>query len=147
MKCTILQVVTPCNMAKVDRCSSEMSADQLWASTVFWGVTPCSPLKVSRCFGGTYHLHHQGRRISRARYQRESRWQAGSKCTSETSVQLHGTTRRYISEDITLHIHRCDNLKSCERVNSCSGQRSSCVPNATSMMCPTEGSYHFNVQP
>jgi hypothetical protein len=44
-------------------------------STIFCDTAPCSPLKVNRGFGGTYRLHLQGR-ISRARYQRESRWQA-----------------------------------------------------------------------
>jgi hypothetical protein len=41
-----------------------------------WGITLCSPLKVNRRFGGTYRLHLQGRRISRARNQRKIRWQA-----------------------------------------------------------------------
>jgi hypothetical protein len=36
-------------------------------NTIFWAVTPCSPLKVNRRFGGTYRLHLQGWRISRAR--------------------------------------------------------------------------------
>jgi hypothetical protein len=40
-------------------------------STIFWDITPCSPLKVNRRFGGTYRLHLQGRRISRAGNQRE----------------------------------------------------------------------------
>jgi hypothetical protein len=44
--------------------------------TIFLDITPCSLLKVNRRFGGTYHLHLQGRRICQARYQRESRWQA-----------------------------------------------------------------------
>jgi hypothetical protein len=41
---------------------------------IFWDITPCSPLKVNRRFGGIYRPHHHGRRISRARYQRGSRW-------------------------------------------------------------------------
>jgi hypothetical protein len=45
-------------------------------STIVWDVTPCSPLKANRRFGGTYSLHLQGRRINRARNQRESMWQA-----------------------------------------------------------------------
>jgi hypothetical protein len=45
-------------------------------STIFCDITPCSPLKVNRRFGGTYRLHLQGKRISRARNQRENRWQA-----------------------------------------------------------------------
>jgi hypothetical protein len=35
-------------------------------------ITPCSPLSVNRRFGGTYRRNLQGRKISRARYQRES---------------------------------------------------------------------------
>jgi hypothetical protein len=45
-------------------------------SSIFWKITPCSPLKVNRRFGGTRRLYLQGRRISRARNQSESRWQA-----------------------------------------------------------------------
>jgi hypothetical protein len=43
---------------------------------VFWDITQCSPLKVNRRFGGIYRLHLQGRRMSRARNRRKSRWQA-----------------------------------------------------------------------
>jgi hypothetical protein len=43
-------------------------------STIFWDITPCSPLKIDWRFGGIYRLHLQGRRIIRARNQRESRW-------------------------------------------------------------------------
>jgi hypothetical protein len=45
-------------------------------TTIFWDITPYSPLKVNRRFGGIYRLHLQGRRISQARNQRESRWKA-----------------------------------------------------------------------
>jgi hypothetical protein len=48
--------------------------------TIFWSITPCSPLKMNRRFGGTYRLHLQVRRISRARNQRESSWQVTSAC-------------------------------------------------------------------
>jgi hypothetical protein len=41
-----------------------------------WDITPCSSLKVNQGFEGTYRRRLQGRRISRARNQRESRWQA-----------------------------------------------------------------------
>jgi hypothetical protein len=47
-------------------------------STIFWDITPCSPLKFNRRFGGTYRLHLQGRRISQAINQRESKWQVES---------------------------------------------------------------------
>jgi hypothetical protein len=45
--------------------------------TIFVDITQCSPLIiVNRRFGGTCHLHLQGRKISREKYKRESRWQA-----------------------------------------------------------------------
>jgi hypothetical protein len=47
-------------------------------------------------FGGTCRLHLQGCGISRARKQRESRWQA----------------EPYITEDRPLHNHPCENLRS-----------------------------------
>jgi hypothetical protein len=45
-------------------------------SSNFWEITPCSPLKDDRRFGGIYRLHLQGQRISRAKSQSESKWQA-----------------------------------------------------------------------
>jgi hypothetical protein len=45
-------------------------------SIIFWDTTPCSPLIINRHFGGTHRLHIQAPRISRARNQRENRWQA-----------------------------------------------------------------------
>jgi hypothetical protein len=98
-------------------------------STIFWDITRCRPSKVNRRFGGTHRLHLQGR-ISRARNQRESRWQAELSfklvpcsassstlkmetiCSSETSVDFRRTTPRYIPEDSTLHNHLCENFKS-----------------------------------
>jgi hypothetical protein len=79
----------------------------LMKSTISWDKMPCSLLKVNWRFGGTYHLHLQGR-ISRARCQHASKWQA----PSETSVDFQWTTWRYIPEDSTLHSHSCENLKS-----------------------------------
>jgi hypothetical protein len=85
-----------------------------------WDITPCSPLKVNTCFGARSRLHLQGRRISRARNQRESMWQAEPAFTlvscsdysstlkmeaiysSETLVDFQRTTRRYIREDSLL---------------------------------------------
>jgi hypothetical protein len=45
-------------------------------SSIFWDIMSCSTLKVNRHFGGTCHLHLQGQRISQAKKQCESRWQA-----------------------------------------------------------------------
>jgi hypothetical protein len=42
-------------------------------STIFWDIRSCSPMSVNRRFGGTYRLHLQDRRISRARNQFASR--------------------------------------------------------------------------
>jgi hypothetical protein len=55
---------------------SEVLTAVVMKSTIFWDITPSSPLRANRRFGGTYRLHLQGRRISRARNQRDSRWQA-----------------------------------------------------------------------
>jgi hypothetical protein len=95
----------------------------------FWYIKQCSPLKVNRRFGGTCHIHLQGRSISHVRNQVESgskrsscsklvSWLAYSftlkmeeTCSSETSVELQRTTWRYNIEDRT-HDHRCENLDS-----------------------------------
>jgi hypothetical protein len=88
-------------------------------STIFWDITPCSSLSVNRCFGGTYRLHLQGRRISRARNQRESRSHPlnlfstltmETICSSETSVDTQRTTRRYVPKDGTLHVRMLTGL-------------------------------------
>jgi hypothetical protein len=41
----------------------------------------------------------------------------GATSFSETSVDLQQTTRHYISEDITLPNHRCQTLRSCNRIS------------------------------
>jgi hypothetical protein len=41
-------------------------------SSIFWDTTLYSPLKVNWSFGGTCHLHLQGRRVSRAWNQHEA---------------------------------------------------------------------------
>jgi hypothetical protein len=69
-------------------------------STIFGDITPCSPLKVGLRFGGTYCLHLQGRRISRARYQRESRWQA-----EQAASQNFGLYRKQGNERLDLSSH------------------------------------------
>jgi hypothetical protein len=85
-------------------------------------IRPYSPLKVNRRFGETYRLHLQGRRISRARNQREIRWQAELifrpwKWKRYIPPKRRLTfnplyIQRYIPKDGTLHNHRCENLKS-----------------------------------
>jgi hypothetical protein len=41
-------------------------------SSILWDITLRSPLKVNQRFGGTCHLHLQGRRIGQARNQYEA---------------------------------------------------------------------------
>jgi hypothetical protein len=41
-------------------------------------------------------------------------WQADQMYFSETSVDFQQITRRYIPEDIIIHIHRCDHLEPCK---------------------------------
>jgi hypothetical protein len=87
-------------------------------------ITPCSPPKVNRCIEGPYRLHRQGRRIIRARNQRESGWQAtvpsrlffdpedGTLYSSQMSVDFRCTALRYIPEDSTPRNHGCENHNS-----------------------------------
>jgi hypothetical protein len=58
---------------KCDNVGFEVLTAVIMKSTDFCDITPCSPLKVNRLFGGTYRRHFHGR-ISRERYQRESRF-------------------------------------------------------------------------
>jgi hypothetical protein len=62
--------------------------------SVFWNITPCSPLKGYRRFGGTYRLRFRGRRISRARNQRESKWK------TKQSAQVKITLRLTVSQSV-----------------------------------------------
>jgi hypothetical protein len=41
--------------------------------SIFWDIMPCIPLKANLSFGGTCPLYLQGRRLSHARNQSESR--------------------------------------------------------------------------
>jgi hypothetical protein len=93
-------------------------------------ITPCRPLKVSRHFEGTYRLHLQGRKISRARNQHESTFSPAftliscsaysstlkieAICSSETSFDFQGTTQRYIPDDrsLVLILFSCSTLTS-----------------------------------
>jgi hypothetical protein len=73
-------------------------------NAVFWGVVPCKCSRLNRRFGGSYHLHLQGRKI------RERR-------TSLTSIQSTTFTWHHTPEDGILHSHRRENLKSYRILN------------------------------
>jgi hypothetical protein len=56
-------------------------------------------------------------KISSARIQRESMWQAACHLLSRWFLaDTQRTTRRYIPEDGTLYNHRCENLKSYKSI-------------------------------
>jgi hypothetical protein len=61
-----------------------------------------------------YCLHLQNLRISQARNEHETSNTPSTKviCSYKTSVDFRLTVRRHISENITLHSHCCENLKS-----------------------------------
>jgi hypothetical protein len=103
----------------------EVLAVVVMKNTVFWDIKPYSLLNVNGRFRGTHRLHLPDRRISRARYERESRREAALSLpsafalvsclfysltlkmdvirSSETSVDLQRTVRRCIIDDSTLH--------------------------------------------
>jgi hypothetical protein len=81
-----------------------------------------SPVNANRRFGGTCHLYFQGVTENQTRKQREvgiklaacaSTLKMEATCSYETSVDFLRTAWCYTSEDITLHTHSCENLKSC----------------------------------
>jgi hypothetical protein len=70
---------------------------------VFWDVAPCIQIDVDRRFRGAYCLHDKGDEIA---------LMMEAVRTSETSVNINLTTRRYIPEESKLHTRRRENLKS-----------------------------------
>jgi hypothetical protein len=85
-------------------------------SSIFWDITLYSSAKVIRRFGGT-SPPSSGLKIKPNNKPAWSRKQAAllkleATGSSETSVDFHQTTRRYIPQARTLHNYRCENLKS-----------------------------------
>jgi hypothetical protein len=70
-------------------------------SSICWDKTPCGLVKFNRRFEGTYFLHLQ---VQRAKKETTMKQAAGIwvTCSSETSIDFHRITRRYIPEDRTL---------------------------------------------
>jgi hypothetical protein len=69
-------------------------------------VAFCSPVEVDRRFRGAYYLHHQGDKWSLWLFSDD-----GVR-TSETSVYLYETKRRYIPKSYYLHTRHRENMKS-----------------------------------
>jgi hypothetical protein len=91
----------------------EVFTAMVMKSIIFWDVTPYSLLRCNRRFGGTYHLHPEGRRnnlfcLSPAYLLViagiiPSNLKMEAICSSETSVATQQTTRHHIPEDDTFH--------------------------------------------
>jgi hypothetical protein len=79
-----------------------------YKSTSFWDITLCSQLKVNGRFGGIYHLHLQGRKISRTTNHRD----AGNNAlfSSKISVAFERSPRCHIPENGALHNVMCSLL-------------------------------------
>jgi hypothetical protein len=73
-------------------------------STISWNITLCSLLPPAFIL------------LSSSTY---STLKMEAISSSETSADFQRTTRHYIPEDSTLHIHHCENLKSCKRIHGC----------------------------
>jgi hypothetical protein len=69
-------------------------------STIFWDTTLCSPLKVNRRFGETYRLPYAFTLVFCSAHFSTLKMEAIY--SSETSVDLQRTIRRYIPEDSVL---------------------------------------------
>jgi hypothetical protein len=88
------------------------------SNTIFWHVTPFRLVELYWRIREKYCLYLQGRKISQKvhyaccflAYSLTLKMEAI--CSSEMSVAIQQTTRRFFPEDDTLHNHRCENLKS-----------------------------------
>jgi hypothetical protein len=101
----------------LQRAGFEVSTAVAMKSYVFWDATPCSTVEVDRRFKGTYRIYLQSRKVSQSKKPTlifacftlvsslacSSTMKVGAICPSETWVDLHQATRRYIPEDRTLH--------------------------------------------
>jgi hypothetical protein len=115
----IVEVSTNNKKSLTHRLWSEVLTALVVNNTVFWYITPCSRLKISRSFGGICRLHLQGRRINRARNQpcfppaftlvscsfHIYTLKMKATCSTETLADFQRTTRRYTTDDSTLHLH------------------------------------------
>jgi hypothetical protein len=72
---------------------------------VFWVVAPCRLVQVHRRFGGPYCFHHQGDDGPGCGGSHRSVDGGSTVETSETSVHLHQSTRRYNPADSRLTTH------------------------------------------
>jgi hypothetical protein len=83
---------------------------KMWLSIRLHSIISHDQLKVNWHFGETFRLHLQGRKISQAKDQHESRWQA--ELFLQNICWLSVDYRALYPEESTLHNHCCENLKS-----------------------------------
>jgi hypothetical protein len=67
-------------------------------SSIFWNIPPCNLSKCSRFFGLLGSKNKPSKKaVCESRWKAETNMEAT--CSSETSVDLQRTTRRYVPED------------------------------------------------
>jgi hypothetical protein len=78
---------------------------------ICWDMAPCSPY-MSRRFGGTYHLHFQGRKSAEQKKNQREQEQVPSHLlslvirSSETSVYIDGVVSQNVANLIHYHVHK-----------------------------------------
>jgi hypothetical protein len=91
------------------RVGCEVLTAVVMKSPLFWDITPCSPLKVNRRFGeacrSVCYLLHAGFLVK-----------VEATCSSETSVDIQRTIRRYIAEDRTLQIFTFERINCVSQI-------------------------------
>jgi hypothetical protein len=114
-KVTATLIQSPCYSALQFMNYNFYIEDASWSSLVqsnvaiIWDIAPCS-LYVNCCFGGTYHLHLQGRKSAKPESAfligRFSTLKIQVKCSSITSVHIL-TTWHHTPQDSNMYSSHC----------------------------------------
>jgi hypothetical protein len=75
----------PCKCSSLGFSSNSLQKN----NTVFWGISACTPLKVNIRFGGEWDLHLQGRKMIKARNERNNQECWNSTWTQVTIATFH----------------------------------------------------------
>jgi hypothetical protein len=109
----------------LQRVGFEVFTAVVMKSIIFWDMTPCSLLSFNRLFGGTYHLHLQGRRNKFSKNQQ--RWRRYF--TSKRRLKLDGIDGVISQKMILFNLQRVPEFTSL----TCGGI--SVVPHFVSAAC------------